>query len=388
MPVTAETARTTEIPSASTSAIPRSSARGRGRPLFGAPPSGYCVLDVAASEPQVLDSPKLPPRESGRALSFVTLERGNGCARRRRPGCQECPQPAVDGLGARCSVAAKAKRAELEEVAYDVERFLAERLHFVFQEPEAVGGRVDDIAQPHAAVEGGHHLLHIRRRVNRVLRAFSELDTPVDVDGTPSRRLELATQSQARGEADACLRKPFAATELGELRSRFEGAQDLIAGVVELVLVQLVHSRGVSAGRPLVEDGRALADELHHGAGEVPGPPGPRFAERLAGEVRVPLRGVCERIRGQRGEDPALAAARFGPLEDALVRIALVEREPAHEHRSVAAIVQMLGRSEDHPLRHFVLGELTVSVRPATLWGDDVGRIARDQVERFAFHWI
>src|SRR2546427_7668335 len=137
---------------------------------------------------------------------------------------------------------AKAKRAELEEVAYDIERLLAECSHLVVQEPEPVSGRVDDFAQPHAAVEGGHHLLHIRRRVDRVLRAFSELDTPVDVDGTPSRTLELATQSQARGDADACLRQPFAATELRELRSRFEGAQDLIAGVVELVLVQLVHS--------------------------------------------------------------------------------------------------------------------------------------------------
>src|SRR5438132_2486775 len=38
MTVTAETARTTEIPSANTSAIPRSSARGRGRALFAASP--------------------------------------------------------------------------------------------------------------------------------------------------------------------------------------------------------------------------------------------------------------------------------------------------------------------------------------------------------------
>ena len=144
----------------------------------------------------------------------------------------------------------------------------------------------------------------------------------------------------------------------------------------------------MAAVGPLVEDDRALADELHSERVEVPGPLVQSFAERLAGEVRVPLRGMRERIRGQRGEDPALAAARFGPLEDALVRIALVEREPAHEHRGVAAIVQMLGRSEDHPLRHFVLGELTVSVHPAPLRGDDVGRIARDQVERLAFHWV
>src|SRR5205814_10439532 len=123
------------------------------------------------------------------------------------------------------------------------------------------------------------------------------LDTPLDVDGTPSRRLELATQSQARGDADACLGQPFAASDLGELPSRFEGAQDLIAGVVELVFVQLVDSSGVAAVGPLVEDDRALADELHSERVEVPGPLVQSFAERLAGEVRVPLRGMRERIR-------------------------------------------------------------------------------------------
>src|SRR6266576_4579996 len=99
MTVTAETARTTEIPSASTSANPLSSARAPGRSLFGASPSGCCVLDVAASEPQVLDSPKLPPGESGRALSFVTLERGKGCARRKRPVVRNVLSRPLTGSG-------------------------------------------------------------------------------------------------------------------------------------------------------------------------------------------------------------------------------------------------------------------------------------------------
>ena len=48
----------------------------------------------------------------------------------------------------------------------------------------------------------------------------------------------------------------------------------------------------------------------------------------------------------------------------------------------------MIGRGRDHAVRHLVFGELAVAVGPATLWGHDVGRVARDEVERLTFHGL
>ena len=94
--------------------------------------------------------------------------------------------------------------------------------------------------------------MNIGGRVDRMLRPLHQLDAAVDVDGTPAGGLELTVESQARGDADACSQQLLVAAEVGELHPPFESAQDLIARVVQIILVELIHPGGVSAVGTLV----------------------------------------------------------------------------------------------------------------------------------------
>ena len=118
-----------------------------------------------------------------------------------------------------------------------------------------------------------------------MLRPFRELDLPVDVDSSPAGGFELPVQSQARGHADACFQQLVVTAELREPGSRFEGAQDLISRVVQLVLIELVHPGGVATVGTLVQDDRAFADELYAEGVEVLRPLVESFAERFPDEV-------------------------------------------------------------------------------------------------------
>ena len=113
-----------------------------------------------------------------------------------------------------------------------------------------------------------------------MLRSFRELDAAFDVDGAAARALELADEAQARGDSDAgSPASPSSAPSSASLGRAFESAQDLIARVVEVLLVELVHSRAMShRPRPLVQDHAALAHELDAERVEVARP----FVERLA----------------------------------------------------------------------------------------------------------
>src|SRR3954451_22940882 len=133
------------------------------------------------------------------------------------------------------SVAAEPQRAELEELAGDVERFHTQRFGLLVRQAETIRGGVDDLAEAHAAVEGGDHLLRIRRGLDRMLRPLGELARAVDVAGAPAGRLELAVESQARGDSDAGIEQGVVVSDLREGRACLERTQDLIAGVIELL---------------------------------------------------------------------------------------------------------------------------------------------------------
>ena len=75
----------------------------------------------------------------------------------------------------------------------------------------------DDLGEPQTAVEGRDHLLRVRGGVDRVLRPFGDVDAAFDVDGAAAGALELALETQARGDSDALLQQRFVASELGKL---------------------------------------------------------------------------------------------------------------------------------------------------------------------------
>ena len=116
---------------------------------------------------------------------------------------------------------------------------------------------------------------------------------------------------------------------VGERRARLERTQDLVAGVLEVVLVELVDvDRWACARALLVQDDGALAHELHAERVEVLRPFVERLVERCAREVRVPFRGMGEWVGVHGRENPAVATTRLGPRA-ARVRPELSRRTPA-----------------------------------------------------------
>src|SRR4029077_13589595 len=196
--------------------------------------------------------------------------------------------------------------------------------------------------------------------------------------------LELSLETQARGDSDALLKQRFVVSELRKPGAAFESTQDLIARIVEVLLVELVDSCAMPAAGTLVEDDSSFAHELHAEVVEIARPVVERVAEGLAGQVRVPLRGMRERIGVQGREDPAVATARLRPADHALVGCVLVERKPADEHGGVAIGGALRARGEEHALRHPVLGELAIAIYPARLGRDDVRGVAGDEPEGLA----
>jgi len=137
--------------------------------------------------------------------------------------------------------------------------------------------------------------------------SLGDVDAALDVDGAAARGLELTLETQARGDSDALLQQRFVASELRKSGASFESTQDLIPRVVEVLLVELVDSCAMSAAGTLVEDDCPLAHELDPEVVEIARPLVKRVAESLSCQVRVPLRGVCERVGVQGREDPAVA---------------------------------------------------------------------------------
>ena len=224
--------------------------------------------------------------------------------------------------------------------------------------------------------------------IDRVLRSLGDVDAAFDVDGAAAIALELTLETQARGDSDALLQQRFVVSELRKPGASFESTQDLIARIVEVLLVELVDSCAMSTAGTPVEDDSPFAHELDPEVVEIARPLVQRVAESLPCQVRVPLRGVRERIGVQGREDPAVATTRLRPADHALVGCVLVEREPADEHGRVAIIGEMRGCGEQHALRHPVLGELAVAIHPPRLGRDDVWGVAGDEPEGLALHGL
>ena len=146
------------------------------------------------------------------------------------------------------------QRAELEQLADDFECLLAQCFRLFVVESQPVGGRVHDLGEPQTAVEGRDHFLRVGRGIDRVLRPFGDVDAAFDVDGAAACALELSLETQARGDSDALLQQRFVVSELRKPGASFESAQDLIARIVEVLLVELVDSCAMSTAGTLVED--------------------------------------------------------------------------------------------------------------------------------------
>ena len=91
---------------------------------------------------------------------------------------------------------------------------------------------------------------------------------------------------------------------------------------------------------------------------------------------------MVKRVGPPDGNDPAVAADVLGPLEQPLVGLVLVVREPAHEHRRETAVREVRRGAAHDPLRDLVRAEPAIAVRPPVFRRDDVRRVARDEVER------
>ena len=132
----------------------------------------------------------------------------------------------------------------------------------------------------------------------------------------------------------------------------------------------------------------ALADPLDAERREVVGPLVERGAEsvRLRREVLVPAGRVLQRVGAGQPQHPRVAATAVEPVVEPRVRIVLVVGDPADEQRGVAVLRERLGGVPDDALRELVRGQPAVAVLPPRFRGDDVGRVARDQVERLAGH--
>ena len=125
-------------------------------------------------------------------------------------------------------------------------RLLAQCVGLFVVESQPVGGRVDDLGEPQPAVEGCDHFLRVGGRIDRVLRPFGDVDAAFDVDGPAASALELSFETQARGDSDALLKQRFVVSKLRKPGASFESAQDLIARVVEVLLVELIDSCAMS----------------------------------------------------------------------------------------------------------------------------------------------
>ena len=171
-----------------------------------------------------------------------------------------------------------------------------------------------------------------------------------------------------------------------ELREPSPGqkrAPDLLVGDVERFGIDRIDANRARRARPAMEQDGALAHQRHAEVAEIALPFVERGAERPAvgGKVRVPARGVVERRRLVRREDPAVAARVLDPRDDMLVRRMLVGRDPADEQRRETAVGKALGGAAYDALGELVAAKAAVAIGPAMLGRDDKRCIARDQVE-------
>src|SRR4029077_20194204 len=83
----------------------------------------------------------------------------------------------------RRSFAAELQRAELEQLADDLECLLAPCFRLFVVETEPVSGRATDLGEPQTAVEGRDHFLRVGGGIDRVLRSIGDVDAAFDVDG-------------------------------------------------------------------------------------------------------------------------------------------------------------------------------------------------------------
>src|SRR5581483_9330737 len=245
----------------------------------------------------------------------------------------------------------------------------------------------DEALERDASVETRDELERPRRRLDRRARSVRELHARGGRCIAATTRNELLLELDRHDELETRREQLVGPAEARERCAPRERATDLVAGRLERVVVDSVHTRAVTPTGPPVEEDRALAHPPRADLVQVPRPRVDRAAEvfGLARELLVPRRRMVERIGLPDRQDPRVAALdALHPRERPLVCALLVGADPAREHRHVPVLGEMAGRLEKHASRDLVASQPAVAVRPPVLGGDDVRRVARDQVEALA----